>query len=173
MAANEELKYSSELISDAVHASTVLSVMFAAIIVMVSMNLVLSANDSKVVTSSIKEEQVKDFFGSPILCNTWVAMLKSIMIFIFIVTFSIELTIDDKVDIDLCKLSADIAVVGEVVVAVFDDVGAVVDLFVVFAKIYKYNQYDSGQSGTQITNHRKVGCDMDKSQFLFGQPSHI
>ena len=170
MAANEELKYSSELISDAVHASTVVSVMFAAIIVMFSMNLVLSANDSKVVTSSIKEEQVKDFFGSPILCNTWVAMLKSIMIFIFIVTFSIELTIDDKVDIDLCNSSADIVVGGEVVVAVFDDV--VVDLFVVFAKIYKYNQYDSGQSGTQITNHRKVGGDRDKSQFLFGQPSH-
>ena len=143
MSANEELKYSSELISDAVHTSTVLSVMFAAIIVMFSMNLVLSANDSKVVTSSIKEEHVKDLFRSPILCSAWVIVLESRMIWIFPITFSIELTIDDKVEIILCNSAADN--VDEVVVVVFvgDDVvvevvvNAVVEVVVVLAKTNK------------------------------------
>ena len=145
MSAKEDLKYSSVLISNALHASTVLSVMFVTSAVMFSINLVLSAIDSKVVTSSIKKEHVKDLFRSPILCSAWVIVLESRIILIFPVTFSIELTIDDKVEIILCNSAADNVVVDEVVVVVFvgDDVvvevvvNAVVEVVVVLAKTNK------------------------------------
>ena len=105
--------------------------MFSASVVMFSMNFGLSAIDSKVLTSSIKEEQVKDLFGSSILCNTLVIILDSTIVLILPVTFSIELTIDNMVDIFLCNSAADNVVVFA------DDGVVVVDALVGFPKRYK------------------------------------
>ena len=97
----EELMFSSLLNSSLLHEPTGTLVMFAASVVMFSDHIMLSAMDSNIVISSIKEEQAKNLSGSPILCRSRAILLELRISLILLVTSSIELTIDDKVDIFL------------------------------------------------------------------------